>query len=327
MNYDIRTFFATIGGAYVTDPEQQQVWPNGHSPSDEWSEHATKRVLDELFCFAGQYRDSKSYGELLKFITRFRFYAPYNGMLVRTQLPGATFVAPAHRWDRKYGRTIKVNARPLVILQPMGPVMFVFDVSDTEAGPNAKTLPPEVTDPFAVRSGRVNSEWDRTIDNAKRDGVRIQPRKEGSQSAGSIRPSQGDRLHIVHGTDKDGTPQTVSVPLRFDILFNEDSNPETRYATLVHELGHLYCGHLGTPNRKWWPDRRGLDRQTAEFEAESVAYLVCKRLGIDTPSEQYLASYMRHNFEVPNISIDLVMKVAGLIEQMGQKRMELRKDK
>jgi hypothetical protein len=36
---------------------------------------------------------------------------------------------------------------------------------------------------------------------------------------------------------------------------------------------------------------------------------------------------MRHNFEVPNISIDLVMKVAGLIEQMGQKRMELRKDK
>ena len=93
-----------------------------------------KRVLDELFCFARQYRTSKSYDGLLKFVASFRLYAPYNAMLVRAQMPGAVFVAPAHRWSRHYGRTIKVNARPLVILQPMGPVMFVFDVSDTEAG-------------------------------------------------------------------------------------------------------------------------------------------------------------------------------------------------
>ena len=51
----------------------------------------------------------KSYDEILKFIVRFRAYAPYNAMLVRTQMPGARFVAPAHRWSRQYGRTIKVN--------------------------------------------------------------------------------------------------------------------------------------------------------------------------------------------------------------------------
>ena len=38
---------------------------------------------------------------------------------------------------------------------------------------------------------------------------------------------------------------------------NDDLSPESRYVTLAHELGHLYCGHLGTPNEKWWPDRRG----------------------------------------------------------------------
>ena len=39
---------------------------------------------------------------------------------------------------------------------------------------------------------------------------------------------------------------------------NLSASRESRYATIVHELGHLYCGHLGTPNAKWWPDRLGL---------------------------------------------------------------------
>jgi hypothetical protein len=305
-------------------------WPDGFSPAADWDAQSTKRVLDELFCFARQYRSSKAYKGLLEFVAQFRSYSPFNAMLVRTQLAGATFVAPAHRWSRLYGRKIKVNSRPLVILQPMGPVMFVFDVSDTDAGPNAKPLPPEVEKPFEVRRGHVHGELDRTIENAKRDGVRIQPRKEGSQSGGSIRPADGRRLPLLvfeGGKDGDGNPKRTEVPVRYDILFNEAAGKEARYATLAHELAHLYCGHLGTPNAQWWPDRRGLDKQAEEFEAESVAYLVCGRLGIENPSEQYLAGYYGTNGEVPNISIDLVMKSAGLIERMGRERMDARKGK
>jgi hypothetical protein len=83
----------------------------------------------------------------------------------------------------------KINARPVVILQLMGPVMFVFDVTDTDTCPDAKPLPPEVEKPFEIRRGQIRGKWERTIENAKRDGVRIQPRKEGSQSGGSIRPA------------------------------------------------------------------------------------------------------------------------------------------
>jgi hypothetical protein len=247
-------------------------------------------------------------------------------MLVCTQMPGARFVAPAHRWVKKYGRAVKINARPLVILQPMGPIMFVFDVSDTEPGPNSKPLPPEVTDPFAVKRGRVRHQWEKTVENAKRDGIRIQPRKEGSQSGGAIRWAQGGKMSFQTGAEADGNPKFVDVPVHFDILFNEDFSKESRYATIVHELAHLYCGHLGTLNAKWWPDRRGLTHQAEEFEAESVAYLVCGRLGIETPSEQYLAGYMSKNDEVPNISIHVLMKSAALIEQMGREQLKLRED-
>jgi hypothetical protein len=89
---------------------------------------------------------------------------------------------------------------------------------------------------------------------------------------------------------------------------------------------HLYCGHLGTPDKAWWPDRRGLKVEIEEFEAESVCYLVCTRLGIDNPSAEYLAGYIR-KFETPPISLDAVMKAAWLVERMGRQRLPIRKDR
>ncbi len=64
------------------DVTNQQEWLDGLSPADDWDAHATRRVLDELFCYARQYRSSQSYDGLLKFVARFRFYSPYNAMLV-----------------------------------------------------------------------------------------------------------------------------------------------------------------------------------------------------------------------------------------------------
>ena len=65
-----------------------------------------------------------------------------------------------------------------------------------------------------------------------------------------------------------------------------------------------------------------------EFEAESVCYLVCRRLGIDNPSEEYLAEYLEKNKDkdVPQISLECVMAASGLIERMGRERLKPRKD-
>lgn len=146
---------------------------DGPTPAELWNGDLIRHALDELVNLAHQYTSTKPYQELIAFVARFRFYSPYNSMLIFIQKPGAKFVAPAHRWIWQYGRTIRPNAHPLVILQPMGPVMFVFDVEDTEAGPDAPPLPKEVEKPFEVRCGHVGKELEHTIENAKRDGVRI----------------------------------------------------------------------------------------------------------------------------------------------------------
>lgn len=58
-----------------------------------------------------------------------------------------------------------------------------------------------------------------------------------------------------------------------------------------------------------------------------MAYLICSRLGIDNPSEEYLSNYVSKWQEVPNISLECIMKAGGLIEDMGYKHLKPRKDK
>jgi len=301
------------------------------TPAERWDEKATQHTLDELFHLARKYRTSESYRKLIDFVARFRFYSPYNAMLIHIQMPGATFVAPARRWIRQYGRTIRPNAHPLVILRPMGPIMFVFDVEDTEPGPKTRPLPQEVEKPFEVRRGHVGKELEHTIENAKRDGVRILLQKEGSQSAGSMSKQDekglASPLMFETGKNRDGGPIYTGIPVRYNLILNRALSREAIYATMVHELAHLYSGHLGTPNKKWWPDRRGLAEAVKEFETESVTYLLCKRLGIDNPSDQYLAGYMNQSQKVPPISLECIMKAAGLIEKMGGIRLKMRKDR
>ena len=88
------------------------------SPAKRRDLDAARRSLDDLFDHARQYRSSLAYRELIDFIARFRTYSPFNAMLIHTQMKGARFVATPHRWTREYGRRIKTDAQPTVILQP-----------------------------------------------------------------------------------------------------------------------------------------------------------------------------------------------------------------
>lgn len=296
------------------------------TPAEVWDEDAAHRMLDGLFMATDQYRKSSKFLELMRFVGRFRFYSPFNALLVHIQMPEATFVAPAGRWWSLYRRRIKPDARPLVILQPMGPVMFVFDVSQTEPTHQSPPLPPEVEHPFEVEAGELRGgELERTMQNAARDGIRVSEHKAGAGSAGAIGAVRSDRL-LLYQVRESPSIVYVQVPLRYEVLLNADHSPEAKYATLAHELAHLYCGHLGTLDESWWPDRIGASSELAEFEAEAVSYLLCARLGIKNPSAQYLALFVESNGEIPTISMDCVIKACGLIEQMGKKRLPARRE-
>ena len=88
--------------------------------------------------------------------------------------------------------------------------------------------------------------------------------------------------------------------------------------TLFHEIAHGLCGHLPvrTPCT-YISSRFGLDIQTKEFEAESCSWLICKVLGIESPSAKYLNGYLDANDKIPpGISIETILKVAGRLEEL-----------
>ena len=283
------------------------------------------RVLDELVHDARIYRSGRAFRDLLEFAGRFRFYSPFNAMLIRAQMDGATFVAPARRWREKYGHAVRPEARPLVILRPRGPVMIVFDVSDTVAiAGEALPLPPEVVRPFEIsRLPDVEAVMCRTELNAQRDGVRVTRTHTGSQQAGSIEGAAGPPLRMT--VRRGRAREDVLVPQRYVASINADHDPSTQYATLVHELAHLYGGHLGTPDQTWWPSRNRLDHATKEFEAEAVSFIVCKRIDDTVRFPPYLAGVLGADDELPPFSLDRVVKVAGDIEQMGKRNLPPRK--
>ena len=242
-------------------------------------------------------------------------------------------MATPQRWLYDYGRSIKPEAQPIVILQPMGPVMFVFDVSETEAIPGAKDvkpLPPEIDKPFEVVNGQLlNNELELVIENAKQDGIRITTTNDGSQSAGRIRWANKNPTlvsqKVLSGYEK-RIPVYTSVTVQYELLVNSNGqSSDAQYATIAHELAHLYCGHLGSPDIKLWPDRQNIDHVTKEFEAESVSFLVCQRQGIQTTSHEYLSQFVKDHTDIPSISMESVMKAAGLIETMSREKMKVRK--
>ena len=153
------------------------------------------------------------------------------------------------------------------------------------------------------------------------DGVRYCEADHGPASAGFIQIEKNKTEEKIVRNKKE-----IWVLILYNLVVNRSHPNETKFATILHELGHLYCGHLGTPNPKWWKDRRNLKLNEREFEAESVCWLVCKRMGIKTPSAEYLSGYLDNYEEIPDISIDTVLKSVAIVESMINGSNEPRKE-
>jgi hypothetical protein len=278
----------------------QQALRGEAGADDEY--HST---LDDLFQRSALYSDSAQFREAVEFTARFRQYAPYNNMLVKLQRPSCGFYATERDWNGKFERTVKEDARPLLILAPMHPVMLVYDLDDTEG----KDLPEEIRN-FAKAEG----EWkpqalELALANAERDQILVQFKELGSQHGGFATTRLRDDSHKMR------------------IVVHSGLDDKSRYSVLCHELAHIYLGHLGTDKDIWWPCRTNLTHQTVEIEAESVSAIVCTRAGLTTTAPAYLAMHLTEGKVPSSVSLELIVKVAGKLEEMGKRRLPPRKPK
>lgn len=270
-----------------------------------------KQKVDELFHSIGKYRKSSEFLELLNFCRKFHYLSPYNAMLVQIQRPGARLVLTAAKWKSSYNIGVKQTARPLMILIPFGPVDFVFDLDDTE-GDSKGLIPDSVLQPFKTK-GKVSSKIvECLLKNLKYYGIRLEFVEFGNQQQARI-----ERLK-VQSTNKTSIYHKkafyeIALPEYYLISINKNCTKEEVFAALVHELAHFFCQHLLPVTDTWWK-YRNRDKNEKEFEAETIAWLVCERIGIVNPSASYLSGYLNSNNQVPNISIECILKATLAIE-------------
>lgn len=299
------------------------------TPADEYASltavEEARQSIDDLVREAHRYRSSKGYRNLLRFVSSFHGYAPYNAILVDIQKPGARYVATARRWRDHYGHAVRPNAQPLLILRPRGPVMFVYDVSDVEPLAGAHPLPLDVTAPFEVDFGdraEVMARLQRLEENVTGLGIRTSRQDMGASLAGHVSIAKsGSALERVWPRRGDRPERVERIPLRYEVVLNRALDESAQLTSLAHELAHVLCGHLGTPEALWWPARGRASHDTREFEAESVAYLVARRVDSTVEMPPYLDQHLQPGGGPPDFSLERVAKVSSDLETMSRRRL------
>jgi hypothetical protein len=253
--------------------------------------------IDLLITKSQAYRNSEEFRELVGFMGQFREYAPYNNMLVRVQNPSCSFYATAKDWENRFQRYPKEDARPMLILAPMHPVMLVYDVDQTEG----KELPVGYNN-FAKFNGNWKNRWlDNLMENANRHQIRVDYKELSSSNAGFATYARSDGKWKMR------------------IAIHDQLDNSSRFGVLCHELAHIFLGHLGGDRDLWWPNRINLTHQAVEIEAEATAFIVTQQLGLQGSSHAYVSSHLIKGKGLPKgVSLDNIAKAAGRIGKMAK---------
>ena len=235
---------------------------------------------------------SEQYKEYLKFASKFTNYSPHNTMLISLQKPAATLVASYGKW-KKLGRQVEKGEKGIAIFAPviyntdqhlMGKrtvidengvektevsndqlkrlafkKVYVYDISQT----SGKDIPCFESNEL---KGDIDSEKKKAIFKAleKVTGIKIEFEDIKGDSKGYYSINE-NRIVIKSGMSDNQTLKTA---------FHETA----------HKLLHDPKNNLNTVKSP---------RNEKEVQAESVAFMVAERLGMDTSeySFPYIASW------------------------------------
>ncbi|MHB8191531.1 MAG: ArdC-like ssDNA-binding domain-containing protein [Ferrimicrobium sp.] len=211
-------------------------------------------LLSQLTKGVQELTDSKEWIRYLWFQTKFREYSFRNTILIAAQCPSASQVAGYVMW-RRLGRQVRKGERGIRIFAPM---VVVAEESEVVRFRSVVVFDVSQTE------GEEPPQVCRLLEG--RDRLLLFHRLRSAASRAGYTVLEAVLPQGVNGDCTFGT-RTIRV--------GHHLSGEHRCKTLAHELAHALLHE----------DQR--DRQLAELEAESVAYVVCQTFGIDTSSYSF----------------------------------------
>lgn len=276
----------------------------------ELVEKLEKGILDTL--------NSEHYKNFLKFQSQFHSYSFNNQLLIYLQKSDATQVAGFKSWE-KFERHVMKGEKGISILAP-NPYKYKAEVEkvDSKTGEITK----ENVDKQRMSFRKVS-----VFDVSQTDGKELpdicKELQGNSVSAENIIKAikKISEVPVIEKVIESGAKGYYS-RLEDLIAINEGMSLDQTAKTLIHEYTHSKLHN--TEAASLW------DRATKEVQAESVAYIVSNRFGVDTSeySFDYLANWSSGK-ELTELkqSLSLIQKTADNIitkmEGVLNKELEL----
>ena len=286
-----------------------------------------REITDKLEQGIKELFESERFKEYLRTMSKFYNYSFNNTLLIAMQKPEATYVAGYTSWQRNFDRQVMKGEKGIKILAP----------APYKAQEEREKIDPVTQKPVIGADGKTVTETVEVL----RPAFKVVSVFDVSQTDGKELPDI--IVDELKGTVEnyeaffDALRQESPVPISFEdipggakgffspvesrIAIQEGMSEIQTVKTAIHEIAHAKL-HAVKPDEKAAPEDKK-DRHTKEVEAESVAYTVCQRYGIETSdySFGYIAGWSsgKETKELKS-SLDTIRKTAAeMIEGIDAK--------
>jgi len=267
------------------------------------SKRKVKELLEELDERIEKVQSSEEFKEYLQFFSRFHDYSYRNILLIKMQKPNAKLVAGFKQWQKKFNRYVKKGEEGIMILAP-----YKYKKQVTE-------LKKELVDGNVIEK---EVEKEKQFVSFKPVYVFDVSQTEGEPVPALDTSIKDKNINILDSLIRMADNLNIGVefkPLRKglkgfskggDVVVDEALNNTEKAAVLVHEVAHELLHYEREDNSH-------LTKEIMELEAETVAYIVMDRFGIEIESDKYLALYKKSYNLID--SFQRINKVINLILQ------------
>lgn len=206
--------------------------------------------------------NSEALTNYLTVMARFHQYSWNNCLLIALQRPGATHVAGFHTWHR-FGRFVRKSEKGIAILAPVIVKREVKDEQAAKADSRILQQPVGFRTAFVFDVSQTEGQELPEFATVKGDAGQYAERLKSFLQARAIELKYDASISPARGTSYGGS---------ISILPGMTSAEE--FSTLVHEAAH----ELLHRNER----RHETSRTIRETEAEAVAFVVSKAIGLET---------------------------------------------
>ena len=245
-----------------------------------------REITDKLEQGIKELFESDRFKEYLTTMSKFYNYSFRNTLLIAMQKPDATLIAGYTAWQRNFDRHVMKGEKGIKILAPAP-----YKVKEER-----EKLDPVTQKPILDKDGKPVTE----VVEVSRPAFKIVSVFDVSQTDGKELPDIAvdelsgsvENYAAFFDTLKELSPVPIAFenitdgakgyfsPVENRIAIQEGMSEIQTIKTSIHEIAHAKL-HAVTPGEKVAPEDKK-DRRTKEVEAESIAYTVCQRYGIET---------------------------------------------